>query len=371
MHRPTPAPETIADAPRRTVHFGLLDGLRGVAAIAVVLMHIGEIFLLPDWFPQAYLAVPFFFVLSGFVISYAYEDGLMRTGRLRDFARVRIERLYPLLLIGLGFGAALLVIKASFGDDRFSLPLLIGMIVAALAMIPLPGPAAFTILPPQWSLAIELWGNIAHFALRRWISVARLTLALPIFFVAMAAAAFVFGGLGTGWSLANIVGGIATFAFCYGAGILIHHLWKQNRLPRLRMSVWLIAGLLVASLVMPQALRTPANAVRDILCAGLLYPLLLVAAIQVEPGARLRAISDWFGRLSYPLYITHFPVVSFCCLALLRFDLPQWALYASVLPIAGVAIVAAWLMLTRVDEPARRWLKQSRKARYAPSAGPA
>jgi len=245
------------------------------------------------------------------------------------------------------------------------------MIVAALAMIPLPGPAAFTILPPQWSLAIELWGNVVHFALRRWISIARLVLVLPFLFVLMAATAFAFGGVGTGWNLGNIVGGIATFAFCYGAGILIHHLWKQKRLPRLRASVWGIAALLIASLVLPQALRTPANAVRDILCAGLLYPLLLTAAIQVEPGVRLRAISDWLGRLSYPLYITHFPIVSFCCLALLRFDLPRWAFYASIVPIAGVAIAAAWLALTRIDEPARRWIKQSRKARREPSAGPA
>jgi len=187
----------------------------------------------------------------------------------------------------------------------------------------------------------------------------------------MAAAAFVFGGVGTGWKLANIVGGIATFAYCYCAGILIHHLWKRERLPRFGVAAWAIAALLVVTLAVPQPLRTPANAVRDLVCAGFVYPLLLAAAIQTQPGARLRAISDWFGRLSYPLYVTHFPVVTFCCLALLRFDPPRWALYASIVPIAAVAILIAWLMLTRVDEPVRRWMRHSRKARLEPSAGPA
>lgn len=364
---PPPVPEPAS----RTVHFGLLDGLRGIAALAVVLMHIGEIFLLPDWLPQAYLAVPFFFVLSGFVISYAYENRLMRTGRLRDFVQVRVERLYPLLLVGLCFGAVLLVIKAFVGAERFSFPLLVGMFVAAVGMIPMPGPAAFTILPPQWSLAIELWGNIVHFALRRWFSVRLLALVLPLFFVLMAAASFVFGGVGTGWTLTNIVGGLATFTFSYAAGILVHHLWKEGRLPQLRTSAWLIAGLLIVSLALPQPLRTPANAVRDILCTGILYPLLLVAAIQVEPGIRLRALSDWFGRLSYPLYITHFPVVSFCCLALLKFDLPPWMLYVSVWLVAAIAIGVAWLALTRIDEPVRRRIKHLRKTRYNADVGPA
>ncbi|WP_404338508.1 acyltransferase family protein [Sphingomonas sp. MMS12-HWE2-04] len=372
MHASSPAKDAPDATPaRRTVHFGLLDGLRGVAAVAVVLMHIGEIFLLPDWLPQAYLAVPFFFVLSGFVISYAYEGGLMRTGRLRDFVRVRVERLYPLLIVGLCFGVLLLGIKAVVGGDRFSFPILIALLVAALAMVPLPGRAAFLVLPPQWSLAIELWGNVVHFALRRWISVTRLAIALPMLFVAMAVAALVFGGLGTGWNYANLAGGIATFAYCYTAGILIHHLWKQERLPRFGIAAWAIAAILVLTLVAPQPLRTPANAIRDLACAGFVYPLLLIAAIQTQPGPRWRALSDWFGRLSYPLYVTHFPVVSFCCLALLRFDPPRWALYAGIAPIAAIAILVAWLMLVGVDEPVRRWVRDSRKARLEPSAGPA
>lgn len=54
-------------------HYEILDGLRGVAALLVIFYHVFECF---DWSPapHGYLAVDFFFVLSGFVIGYAYDD---------------------------------------------------------------------------------------------------------------------------------------------------------------------------------------------------------------------------------------------------------------------------------------------------------
>ncbi len=58
-------------------HYELLDGLRGVAALAVIWYHIFEAFAtspVDQKFNHAYLAVDFFFVLSGFVLGYAYDD---------------------------------------------------------------------------------------------------------------------------------------------------------------------------------------------------------------------------------------------------------------------------------------------------------
>lgn len=58
-------------------HFMLLDGLRGVAALMVMCYHIFEAFATSPFdqgFNHGYLAVDFFFVLSGFVVGYAYDD---------------------------------------------------------------------------------------------------------------------------------------------------------------------------------------------------------------------------------------------------------------------------------------------------------
>ena len=57
--------------------FEVLDGLRGVAAIIVVIFHLFEVFSespIDQIINHGYLAVDFFYVLSGFVIGYAYDD---------------------------------------------------------------------------------------------------------------------------------------------------------------------------------------------------------------------------------------------------------------------------------------------------------
>ena len=62
-------------------HYELLDGLRGVAALLVIWYHVFEGFAFAGggmitFINHGYLAVDFFFMLSGFVISYAYDDRL-------------------------------------------------------------------------------------------------------------------------------------------------------------------------------------------------------------------------------------------------------------------------------------------------------
>src|ERR1700744_2229878 len=97
-------------------HFVVLDGLRGVAAIAVVILHASYCFKLhvPA---HAYLAVDFFFCLSGFIIAHAY-DRPFAEGRiaLRAFVQKRISRLYPMVLAGTAIGAVASMISATHSD---------------------------------------------------------------------------------------------------------------------------------------------------------------------------------------------------------------------------------------------------------------
>ena len=83
-------------------HFENLDGLRGVAALAVVIFHFMEI-AVPNpnnnFIAHAYLAVDFFFCLSGFVIAYAYDDKMAAIG-IGQFLKRRFIRLHPLVIIG-------------------------------------------------------------------------------------------------------------------------------------------------------------------------------------------------------------------------------------------------------------------------------
>src|SRR6478735_8621078 len=96
------ATSTTAIAPGKS-HFEILDGLRGIAALMVVIFHVFEAYSDADPTRQiinhGYLAVDFFFLLSGFVIAYAYDDRWSRMGQW-EFYKRRLVRLQPMIIMG-------------------------------------------------------------------------------------------------------------------------------------------------------------------------------------------------------------------------------------------------------------------------------
>ena len=91
-------------------HYEILDGLRGVAAIMVIIYHLFETHSLGNHLIQiinhGYLAVDFFFMLSGFVIGYAY-DARWDKMTLGTFFKRRIIRLHPMVIMGSIYRSAL------------------------------------------------------------------------------------------------------------------------------------------------------------------------------------------------------------------------------------------------------------------------
>jgi peptidoglycan/LPS O-acetylase OafA/YrhL len=101
-----------ADATPGKSHYVILDGLRGVASLMVVVFHLFEAWAGGDPAKQiinhGYLAVDFFFLLSGFVVAYAYDDRLVAGMSQWDFFKRRLVRLQPMIILGGLIGAALL-----------------------------------------------------------------------------------------------------------------------------------------------------------------------------------------------------------------------------------------------------------------------
>ena len=104
-------------------HYEILDGLRGVAAFMVVIFHTFEAYANDNRFTQkinhGYLAVDFFFLLSGFVVAYAYDDRWADTSKARggrmtqwEFYKRRLIRLQPMVIMGNLIGAATFYLQA-------------------------------------------------------------------------------------------------------------------------------------------------------------------------------------------------------------------------------------------------------------------
>ncbi|HET9653111.1 MAG TPA: acyltransferase family protein, partial [Usitatibacter sp.] len=84
--------------------YQLLDGLRGILALAVVVHHFTATSGRREIFASSALAVDFFFCLSGFVIAHAYEAQLRAGMPIASFMARRLRRLYPLYIAGLVLG---------------------------------------------------------------------------------------------------------------------------------------------------------------------------------------------------------------------------------------------------------------------------
>src|ERR1043165_8588900 len=95
--------------------FHSLDGLRGVCALSVVLFHAADLFHYGPLMPHGFLAVDMFFILSGFVIAFRYEDALNRGLHLRAFLEARGRRLLPVYWLGAAFNIAVFIWMVSSG----------------------------------------------------------------------------------------------------------------------------------------------------------------------------------------------------------------------------------------------------------------
>ncbi|WP_185829286.1 acyltransferase family protein [Sphingomonas ginkgonis] len=280
--------------------FVTLDGLRGLAALAVLLHHAvpklmpGHVLL-----PAGYLSVDFFFLLSGFVISAVYE---MRFPKgLGSFVRTRLVRLVPTMWCGILLGALL----ASWrGMDLVELRL-----SAALLFIPLVfgNFGLFALNGVQWSLYFELVANYVHGLLiwrmpTYWIAVIALCA-----YASLGLLSDHFGSMAFGDRDANFAAGYARVAASYLGGVLVFRSWQQGRLLDL-------SGLnpfLLFALVM--AISCWFGPKFDF-AAVLVWPLVLIAGIQHQ--TRFEALCAFGGAVSFPLYAVHLPIVDGTLLAL-------------------------------------------------------
>lgn len=332
-----------------------LDGLRGVAAIAVVIYHLAQVRLCSNLFPHGYLAVDFFFVLSGFVVARAYEPRVLSGMRFGRFLAVRAVRLMPLSTLGALAGFCVLFAKWVWYPDKVDelwQIVVSGMLNVVLLPTPFGGVASrHELFPgngPLWSLFFEVVANVAWvtwFVRWRTKSIAVAALALGVGF-AVAVASLSHANFG--WDFATSWFGLLRVGVGFLIGVVIHKHLPQHVEVRGKFTTCGLAALLAGLLAMP--IQSP---LYDMTCVLMVFPALvaLSATVVVADKGEQR----WWaalGDLSYPLYVLHFPIllVASGVSQAVGAGLPPWAFAAAALVTSSVA---AWFALRLYDEPVR------------------
>ncbi|MDR0565526.1 MAG: acyltransferase [Prevotellaceae bacterium] len=353
-------------------HFEVLDGLRGVAAIMVLLFHIFETYNIVNKAPllvgHGYLAVDFFFALSGFVIGYAYDD---RWGRLsvRDFLKRRVIRLHPMVVAGMLLGAALFYFGASpeyaliAGTPvwKMALYLLLGLL-----LIPTPPSAdirgwqeTYTLDAPCWSLFFEYIANILYALFIRRFSKVALAVLVALAAGAVLLVTIAHGSVIGGWVLsAKHMGiGFTRLIFPFFAGLLLYRIGK---LPRVR------KGFLWCSLILVAVLATPSigglehtykNGLFEAFAILIVFPAIVyLGAGSKVKSARAASLCKLLGDISYPVYLVNYPIIYIFTgwISKTKYSLAESWEMATLVFVATIAL--SYALLRWYDIPVRRWL---------------
>jgi peptidoglycan/LPS O-acetylase OafA/YrhL len=346
--------------------FVALDGFRGIAAVSVVAIHISLPLHFPNIATHAYLAVDFFFLLSGLVIDRAYAVRLLDPAFRPAFFLQRFIRLYPMILAGMLLGATASTAKmlATHGHDfrLLGIATVMGLAMIPFARLP-PSGYAFPLNGPMWSLFYEsavnaLYAFVAPIVRARWLLSIMMASAAVMVLVASRKGDL---EVGSGGGLINIAGGVARVCFSFFAGVLISR--SLSALSRLTGPAWLAPVALLAIFMVPQVAMTP---IYDLACVLVLFPVILISGANSQAAGRIGQAYEFLGALSYPLYAIHYPVMRLFLFAQQKYALHGTALTGSMVLEMFCCLLAGVVVMRLYDEPVRAWLRARLSRRPVP-----
>ena len=368
-------------------HYNILDGLRGAAALMVVWYHVFEGYAFAEGtngveggglinvFNHGYMAVDFFFMLSGFVISYAYDDRWNKMS-MGDFFKRRLVRLHPMIVMGAVIGLATFLLGGGVKWDGSVTPMsgvALAFFLTCLFIPAWPGAAhevrgngeMFPLNGPSWSLFFEYIGNICYALFIRKLSTKALSwlvAALGVVYVWFSVGNVSgYESIGVGWTVGdsvNIFGGFLRMMFPFSLGMLLARNFKPVRV---RGIFWLAIVLLFALFSVPffpSVGGICVNGIFEMCCIMLIFPVIVwLGASGVTTDKASTGVCKFLGDLSYPLYIVHYPVMYLFYAWLIKNQLYTVAdTWQVVLLVFAVNITLAVVALKLYDEPVRRWL---------------
>jgi peptidoglycan/LPS O-acetylase OafA/YrhL len=341
MNATAPSPPTTA-----TGRFEALDGWRGVCACLVVFFHVHGHSPIYSWslVRNSYLFVDFFFVLSGFVISWNYASRLDSWHGVKRFIVLRLGRVYPLhvfmLLCFVGWETARLVAGHAGPGET---PAFTGGFQPASVLTNLLLIHSLNIHDglswngPSWSISTEVWAYILFAAVSLWMGMRNWILLLAAITLPLLLSRLSHTGMDTtfDYGLLRCVFGFALGVACHR----IHDLWPARNAARHPVAVTAIECLTVAGVV--GYVWMAGTSGWSFLAPFVFAVAVLVFAAEAGLVSRLFGFRPlkWLGTHSYSIYLTHFffvMAVPMVFKGVTRQDL--W----TVMPLAGGGSVMAF-----------------------------
>lgn len=356
-------------------HYELLDGLRGIAALLVIWYHIFEGFAtspIDQRFNHGYLAVDFFFILSGFVVGYAYDDRWKTTMTQKEFFKRRLIRLHPMVVMGAVLGAITFCIQGceQWDGTRVSISMVMLAMLLNLFLIPaVPGTGPevrgngemYPLNGPSWSLFFEYIGNVLYALFIHKFSTR--ALALLVFAAGCGLAAFAilgpYGDICAGFSLTGteFTAGFLRLMFSFSAGLLLFRMFKPARV---KGAFWICSLSIVVLLSVPRlggAENLWMNGLYDTVCFALFFPLLVYLGASGKTTDKYTTrICNFLGDISYPLYMVHYPFIYLYYAWVKNEELTFWESFPVALGVVAGSIVLAYVCLRWYDIPVRKYL---------------
>lgn len=345
-----------------------------MAALMVVAFHIFESHAASRFeqiINHGYLAVDFFFVLSGFVIGYAYDDRWSKM-TIGGFFKTRLIRLQPMVVMGMIVGAVLFYFQDSAtlypGISEVPLWQVIAIMLIGFIMIPVPPSMdirgwveMYPLNGPGWSLFFEYIANILYALFVKNFSNKVLSIFVFLSGCFLIHLAITNGDVIGGWSLsaAQLHIGFARVLFPFFGGLLVY---RMAKLTTIKNAFWLCSLLIVIVLSIPRIGTAESiwmNGIYESLVILFIFPLIVWMGASGElKDDYSKKVCKFLGDISYPIYITHYPLIYWYMAWVYdnKVSIGDSFPYSFLVFFGSIAIAYACLKL--YDEPVRKWLKR-------------
>lgn len=345
-------------------HYVALDGLRGVAAIVILVYHYMEMIYPDDYtlnsLAHGFLAVDFFFCLSGFVIGYAYDGRVEKIG-IKSFFINRLIRLHPLVVVGSIIGFIGYICNPFIDNPLASgwvgilLAFILSMLLLPYPYIDYRGGGLFPYNTPAWSLFYEYIANVFYALVlvrikRRYLIAVCFLSAVWLVYCAYSA-----GWLIGGWEIRSIGDGFARVAFSFSAGLLVY---RYNLIVKHKLGFLLPCLLLLGVFFFPHFHN---DWITESILVIIIFPFILSIGAGTETKGFMQSICDFIGRLSYPLYMTHITTVWMFGDYYNKYQPTGMKLFLIVTVLSVINLLFAYIVMRWVDTPIRKWLINKRK----------